>query len=245
MRKILIALIILACAATVKAVEIQLDQVQNKEEKPGMNVGYVDVGELFEEHPMTARLKEEFLKEADKRKQAEKDFHSKITAMEGVVVSSTTEIKQLKQEIENLRKNQTQVLTVPQSQGAVLSSSTSAAPEVAVKSSAPAQMTIANPEQEIKDKLVLISDKEKGIEALKNEIEKSKAALSELRKKDKKELEALENKQSETVMADLYQVIEEVAKEEDLTVIMDKNNILYGKSAKNVTDKVRQRLRGR
>ena len=242
MKKILILLFFLALVPFAGAVEIQLDDVRKSDEKPEMNVGYVDVSALFEEHPMTARFKEDFMKEVDKRKQTEKDEHSKLDALESVLVSSTTEIKQLRQDIENIKKNQNQPQLLPQNsslQASATSQSGAQAPAVSTPS-----ITVS-PAEQIKAKEDLIAGKEKALTIQKIDIEKKKLEISMLKKKHKDELEKLEAKQSEIVMADLDQVIEEVAKEEDLTIVLDKNNILYGKTIKNVTDMVRQRMRGR
>jgi Skp family chaperone for outer membrane proteins len=242
MKKILILLFFLVCVPFAGSVEIQLDKARSTEEKPEMNVGYVDVNALFEEHPMTVRLKEDFLKEADKRKQIEKAERLKLDALENVFVSSTTEVKQLRQDIENIKKNQNQPQFLPQSPSLQVSATNQTrllSPAVSTSS-----ITVS-PEAQIKAKEELIGVKEKAIAALKNDIEKKKLEMSGIKKKHRVELEKLEANQSEMVIADLDQVIEEVAKEENLTVILDKSNILYGKTVKNVTDKVRQRLRGR
>ncbi len=217
-----------------QAADISLDNSPASENKTEVNVGYVDVNVLFKEHPMTAQMKEEFLKEADKRKQNYQDICNRLSVKENMLVSGAAELKQLKLDIENIKKNQTQVLqSTGESQGKTSQGT-------AVDSAKTNDLNDA-----IKKKEMLMAEKEKGMETVKIDIEKEKAEISGLRKKHKEELEKFENKQTEVVMADLYQVIEEVAKEENLSIILDKNNILYGKSAKNVTDKVKRRLQGR
>ena len=123
MKKILALFFFLLFIPFAGAVEIQLESGRNADNKPEMNVGYVDVNALFEEHPLTARLKEEFMKEVDKRKQMEKDEHVKLVFFEGVLLSSATEVRQLRQDIENLKKNQNQPQILPQNQNQYLSSS--------------------------------------------------------------------------------------------------------------------------
>ena len=241
-KKISILLFFLACVPFAAAVQIQLDAVQNADNKAGMNVGYVEVNVLFEEHPMTARLKEEFLKEAEKRRQIDKEEYIKLKALENVFVSTTTEIRELRLDIENIKKNQNQPQILPQNPS-VQVSTTNPKSVQPTTISAPAVTTA--PETQIKAKEELIAGKEKALEAVKIDIEKKKLEILRLKKKHKEELEKLENKEDELVMADLDQVIGEVAKDENLTVILDKSNVLYGNSVKDVTDKVRQRLRGR
>lgn len=235
MKKYTLLFLLLGVLITIsQAADISLNNSPASEDKTEVNVGYVDVNVLFKEHPMTAQMKEEFLKEAEKRKQNYQDICNKLSAKENMLVSSTAELKQLKLDLENIKKNQTQVV---QSSGTNQGKSSQGTAVDSAK--------INDLNDVIKKKEILIAEKEKGMETIRTDIEKEKAEISELRKKHKEELEKFENKQTEIVMADLYQVIEEVAKEENLSIILDKNNILYGKSAKNITDKVKRRLQGR
>ncbi len=144
------------------AIEIQLNNNRNSENKPEMEIGYVDVNSLFSEHPMTARLKQDFLKEAAKRKQDMLEIHRTIKADEGIIISTATEIKTLRLTLESLKQGKTQ------------------------QSSSTETVKKTNYDDEIKNTEISIADKEKAIETLKGDIEKKKANFICLKRKIKK-----------------------------------------------------------
>ncbi|MFC1501395.1 OmpH family outer membrane protein [Elusimicrobiota bacterium] len=188
-----------------------------------LNLGYVDASTLFDEHPMKERLKKTFLDELKKKQKGMDEEKNSISLLESSVSKERDETAKLTSDLEEFRIT---------SQKMIDSSSNTAKIEKKIK-------------DDIKGKEKEISEKEKSIKGIEENIKSKKEGLIALKQNNMEELEKLEKKQTALVLDDLYKVIEDLAKEENITVILDKNNILYGKKLKDFTPKVRQRLKGR
>jgi len=55
----------------------------------------------------------------------------------------------------------------------------------------------------------------------------------------------LEASNTQDVLSDIYKMLEKIAVEENLTIVVDKNNVLYGQASQDLTEKLRDRMRGR
>jgi Skp family chaperone for outer membrane proteins len=97
----------------------------------------------------------------------------------------------------------------------------------------------------IQGKEAAVREKEAAIDGLKKELEQQRASLRLKVRQNKDELSQLEEKQTAEVLADMYELLQKVAKDENVTIIIDKNDILYGQASLDLTDKVRERLQGR
>jgi len=53
----------------------------------------------------------------------------------------------------------------------------------------------------------------------------------------------LESRRSEILLGKIYVGIQDVAREEGISVVVDKNQILFGQKAVDLTDKVLQKLK--
>jgi Skp family chaperone for outer membrane proteins len=100
-------------------------------------------------------------------------------------------------------------------------------------------------DSEKKDKEAQLKEIDKWIENTKKEIEKAQNALITESVKDQDDICKMEEENTNKVLEDIYKVLERVAEDENISLIVDKNQILYGQSAKDLTDKVLERLRGR
>ena len=239
-------LLTLCCMATVRAVEIPLDgRIGTSAEGGGTaSIGYVDIEKIFAEHPMTARVQAEFQAEVEQRKKEISDLERSVADLQRIIVSSTTEVARMRTELETLKTKGLAPATtvqVPLLPGMEVSSSTqqaaSAAPQQK-QSSADMNALVAAKEQEIKEK-------EAGIDALNQESAKKKEEIKQQTKQIKEDLVSLEEKKTITVLNDLYRVLERIATEESITIIIDKNDVLYGQPGQDLTQKVRERLQGR
>ncbi len=57
------------------------------------------------------------------------------------------------------------------------------------------------------------------------------------------ELAAIEKESVTSLLEKIYKVIEKISKEEDITLVIDKNYILYGPQGQDITHKVIERLK--
>jgi len=64
-------------------------------------------------------------------------------------------------------------------------------------------------------------------------------------KATKEDIIKLEADNTKAVLNDIYKMLEKIAVEDNLTIVIDKNNVLYGRASQDLTDKLRDRMRGR
>jgi Skp family chaperone for outer membrane proteins len=216
------------------ALEIPLDRTTPSAGTGGgaVQVGYVDIEKVFAEHPLTRRYRAGFSDEVNKRKKEISEIESQISALEKVIVSSTTEISLLQGEVDSMKAR------LAATELTSLSTAT-------VSGDVPAATAPALTDPAITAKEAAIKAKEAGVESIRGEIAKKRSEIPERIRLTKADLARLEEKQSAEVLADIYYLLEKVASEEGLTIIFDKDNILFGQSAKDVTQKVIDRLQGR
>ncbi|OGS22632.1 MAG: hypothetical protein A2252_03370 [Elusimicrobia bacterium RIFOXYA2_FULL_39_19] len=90
-----------------------------------------------------------------------------------------------------------------------------------------------------------ISEKETEIALIKDAVLKKQQENTSLKKKSDKALKDYEKNRTMALIGELYKIIEELAKEEDISIVIEKSNILYGTGGTDLTDKVLERLRGK
>jgi Skp family chaperone for outer membrane proteins len=203
---------------------------------PG-GIAYLDIEMIFNEHPMTARLKSEFETEVEKKKKELSDIEASMKLTQDIIVSTTTEISKLKTEVEQIRKAIEEAQKPPQT---VLLPGTT----YTVIVPPPASAVKADPVlAEAKEKE--IKDKEAFIEVLKKEYAIKQDELSAATKSNRDELVKLEASNTQAVLNDVYSILAKISVEENITIVVDKNNVLYGQASQDITEKVRDRMRGR
>lgn len=205
----------------------------------GAGIAYVDIELIFNEHPMTGRLKSEFEAVVEKKRAELADGEKAIASLSAIVVSTTTRIDNLRKEVEAMKKALDEKPAQPQT---IMLPGTTYTITVMPMSGAPAVK--ADPE--------IIAAKESEIKTLEEDVEKAKIELSKrreelslLRKKDKDEVVRLEAEHTLSVLNDIYKVLESVSVEENLMIVLDKNNVLYGQAKQDLTPRVLERMRGR
>jgi Skp family chaperone for outer membrane proteins len=215
--------------------------------KETTSIGYVDIEKVFAEHPMKKRLQEEFQADVEKRKKDITDIDKSIGDLEKVIISSTTDVNRAKLELDILRAQVAQQPQSPATTGllpgttASMQQQPSAAASSGTVTGAPPAVNTAV----IQGKEAALKDKETGLTELKKELDKKKDEISLHIKQNKSELAALEEKNTAAVLADIYGILQKVATDEGVTVIIDKNDVLYGQSTRDLTSKVLERLAGR
>ena len=97
----------------------------------------------------------------------------------------------------------------------------------------------------VKSKQDEINNKEKEIEKFKDKIDKAELLLEQDKQKFKQDYEELEKTKTLVIMTDFYKVIENIAKEENIAIVVEKTSILYGITKIDLTETVRERIRNR
>ena len=80
---------------------------------------------------------------------------------------------------------------------------------------------------------------------MKADVAKKKSNIADKLKHNKQELCDLEARQTDEVLQDIYNIVEKIAKELNINVILDRKDVLYGQPYQDLTDKVIERLQGR
>jgi len=244
---------ILSCTEIIFSIEIPIEESVINNNLKGANIAFVDIDAIFAQHPMTKRLKEEFQADAKKRKDEIKRLESEVISSEGIIISSHTQIDALKWQLEILTSTRAvtpSIVTISSNTalpGIIASTSTVNTSSVQI-SSPTAQFTVQASTLPVRstDEIIReIKDKETEIEKLKQETNKKKGLVYKLTIQHKEDLKKLEEAQTTKVLADIYHILEKIAQEDNLTIIVDKNNVLYGLPAQDVTNKVIDMLRGR
>ena len=243
-----IAVFLFCCGTSSEAVTIPLDGAvvngsgQNnttKNSSSGGGIAYVDIELIFNEHPMTARLKGDFETEVEKRKKEFSTIESSMSMIQDVIVSSSAEITKLKAEIVQVKKAIDEKNQAPKTM--ILPGTTNV---VAISPAVSSSTVKADPAVIAIDEEI-IKERESSIAVLKDKYAGKKRELEERTKSNKDELVKLETTNSQAVIEDIYKVLGKIAIEEGLTIVVDKNNVLYGQASLDLTQKVRDRMRGR
>jgi Skp family chaperone for outer membrane proteins len=210
---------VLCAAAPANAIEIPLQTT-----KGGESFGYVDVQKLFEAYPKVLEAKQECIKLKSEKKEEIIKLENEIEALNNDVKESGNKI--------NILKNTTasdQILPAAVSTQAPVSSGTTNAPAAAV---------VPDLDARISSFTAIIAEKTALVEKKSKELDEKKAKVE-------KEVSELEDCKTQLIMADFYSVILDIAKEENISVVVDKSSILYGQPGIDLTDKVLDRLRGK
>jgi Skp family chaperone for outer membrane proteins len=190
-------------------------------------VAYVDMQKVFSEHPLTKRYQDEFKADVEKRKKEIDDLENQIAALNKIIIASTTVLGQAQADIQTLK-------SAPLATGTTAAfGNQQSSPTVCV---APAALAA----------------KQNEAKAMGDDIDKMRQQMKEKREEintkitqGKEELTRLEERQTADVLADLYRIFERISREQNITLIFDKTNILYGRDARDMTTEVLDRLRGR
>lgn len=157
---------------------------------------------------------------------AKKEYEEKKLEKEEELKLKEKEIKELEVEIEKLKEeifNQQMVETTE------LLPKTTVGVQISTQEVTSAELTTK--EMQLKEKTDLLSQKQEEYELSKAEVEKF--------------LKEFEESKTFSIMGDLYVIIEELAKEENIAVVVEKSSILYGLPNIDLTNKVIDRLRGK
>lgn len=264
MRTLPKALLSLCLLAPLPAAAIELSLEENKAERGG--VGFVDMQRLFREYPETARAKEQFEAEVGTRRLEVQRKKAEIADLQAELARLTVERERLLSEaltepppqageppetstpaspglIATLPGIQTSTESVPtpmtvstEPATAPMEVSTEAAGAQPPAAPASAAAQAASAAQRAKDMEGQIAVKQQEIDDLKK-------AFKEFQSGVEKQLLDLEKRRVQILLGRIYDVVQQVAKEEGVGIVVDKTSILYGQQAVDLTDKLVERLK--
>lgn len=259
MKRILLLLSLAVLPLQAHALELLLQE--NRGESG--TIGYVDIDRVFKEYSGTAGAREDFLAEIKKREDA---LNSKKTS----IFTMKAELAKLRQEREfaltlpsllETRRSVAEAAAVEPSTAAVQAPQVSTEPAAAQ----PAQASTAAPAAAVTTGLpgmgidmpginrVPVSHFKFSVSTSVPEIDaaitKKEAAISagetDLRQaqlRAERELLEYESRKSELLLGRIYTALKELAIKEEVSVVVDKRNILYGQNAVDLTGKLLKKL---
>lgn len=212
------------------AVQIPLDHVSVNEDGTQAQgaIGYVDIDRVFREHPQTERSQAEFSAEVDKRRATAAERQKSLDTLIQVRQSSETIRQQAQDQLAAMRSSRDTAVAASGDGTAVQVSSTAVLDIVAVKA---------------KENEIAALDASLAI--MREDIEKLKTEIHAQAEQDRAYLQEWEEKRTNEVLGDLYDILQDIATTEHITIIFDKTNILYGQGARDISDLVRERMKGR
>lgn len=200
-----------------------------------MRIGVVDIEMIFREFPETKR--------------GQKELENELKGAQEQIEVKKKEIEELQKEVDEMHAVEDKTGNLP---GMKLSRDATGQAGVEVSTSTGAALDVEAREsgQEfLKDKKdTKKKEDQKGFEKLykskKELLQKKKDELGKFIKESEANLLAMEERRSREILGKLYRVLEKIAREESLDIILDKNYVLYGQPAIDVTEKLKKRLAG-
>jgi len=207
------------------SVEIPLGKITTSE-KSG-SVGYVDIEKVFSLHPKILTAKLEYNRICA-------ELNEQLYNKKQEIVEMEQKIDELKESIDELKK-QLEVNVSTGSSDVSVSSTTAQQIEVSTMT---AKSDQEKTQKDLDELQKLFVEKSTGIELKKKEYE-------DMEKETETKLFDFEQSNTLGFMGEMYKVLEKIAIENKISVIIDKPSILYGEPGIDFTEEVKNRLRGK
>jgi len=220
-------------------IEISLE---GTEKGKTLSIACVDMEKLYKEYPKVEQSKKEY-------ESLKKEKQTEIEEKEKEIKEIQDEIKKIEQEIEKAKTQTSQqvepVITSTSPETSVLVSTETSSEKLLSTSTETLSEIVTLSTSTAVEQKIDISKLELDLQEKNKLLEEKKVECEELKKKTQIELKEFENSKTMAIMADLYKIIKELAEEENISIVVEKGNVLYGLPNIDITDKVIDRLRGK
>lgn len=268
MLKTLIAALLMAAPMRAQALELLLEE--NRGESG--TIGYVDIDKVFKEYSGTTGAREDFLAEIKKKETALNDRKTAIYTLKAEMAKLRQErefaltlpsLMDTQRSVDEARAQtvqaSTQPVQAPQPSTATASAQPAAAQPV-LQSTAAAALPSGVASLPGMDTIDLpgvskvpinrfkfsvstsVPEIDAAIERKTKELSQKEDELKIFQKQAEKELLEYESRKSELLLGRIYVALKELATKEEVSVVVDKRNILYGQNAVDLTDKLIKKL---
>ncbi|MCX7940792.1 MAG: OmpH family outer membrane protein [Endomicrobia bacterium] len=211
--KILFLFYLIIFASLTFSLEIQTYDVKI------IRIGVVDMDKVLKEHPAVEKAQQDIALYRQNKTAELANIESEIEKLLKEKLTIITEIEQLKTQLENITKSTETVTNVE------ISSDTT---EV---------------EKQIQQLNSSIETKQRNAEQLNRTIEEKKQYLNQKRQELEDEILKMKQKAEVLLYAELYEIIQKIAQQEGLNIIINKSGILYGEPEVDITEKVIKKLK--
>jgi Skp family chaperone for outer membrane proteins len=212
-------------ASAALALEIPVSAASSAEGK-ALRIAYADMELIYNVCPQKARATKEY-------RDAKDAYETAIASITAAIAVRRGETERLQKEIEEFRRETSGGPVVVSTGNQPSDADTSADQLPAPASSdAPPAETVES-----------VYRKELSRKAADTQISELESALEKSRQEMASELSDIEKNCSMDILQTIYKALEQIAVEEELLVIIDKNYILYAPEAYDITSKVIDRLK--
>ncbi len=240
---------------------IELSLEENRAQRG--NIGFVDMQRVFKLYPETLRAKETF---EDAVRQAE----DQVNLRKAEIIRRKGEVERLRNEREALARaippepppapapstapyreaaivGSTSVVTellpgLPL--GTTLAAAVAETPPSAMGPTPPEGSRSPHPEGAPPPGKTELAELDSKLARLSEDLKVQEGSLKDHQDAAEKNLLDLESRKTEILLGKIHRVIQDIARREGISVVVDKNNILYGHDAVDLTEKVLQTLKG-
>ncbi len=182
-----------------------------------IRIAVVDMDKILDSVPQVKSIEEEYFKLKQSKEKEISELQQEIEELIKKRILIQTEISMLETQIQQINKK-------------IFSSTSTVEGET------------ADLEQEVKEKVKqLESDievKRKNLHELEKEVEEKKNLIEEKKRGIEVELKKFKDKKEAEIYGFLYTIIEKIAEEEKINIVIEKSSILYGVPEIDITDKV-------
>lgn len=210
----------------------------------GTSVGFVDMNELFKGYSKVMEAKDEFNKMRESKNKELNETEKKMGTLNSEIRTNEDKIKELRQNLKVLKSS----IQVPVTD-IVVADSTGSVYSVAEVVETPSQPAVASERililKQIGETENLIASQQDTLDNMKEELSAVQKEYSDRKVQNEKELKEFEGNKTLKIMAELYRIIEDLAKEENISIVVEKTSVLYGQPVIDLTEKVKERLRGK
>ena len=261
--KIFFFLFFLAAAGPVAGLELSLEE--NKGESG--TVGYVDIDRVFKEYSGTLNAREEFLGEIKKKEGSVNQRRHEIYALKADIAKLRQE-REFALTLPSLLATQEQMSSATSQAASVAAAPVAASTAAAVNASTAAGVTVSTaaaarpaprnalpgmgidmpgmgrvPLDYFKFSVsTSVPEIDASITAKEADLKQKESAIKLYQRQMEKELLEYEGRRSEILLGRIYTTLKELAVKEEVSVIIDKRNILFGHSAVDMTEKLLKKL---
>ena len=237
MTKLLLRAAVLAAWFSLPAGAVQVSLEENKAERG--TVGYVDMQAIFRAFPETKRAKESF-------EAAVRQAEDQVNLRKSELISLRGELADFKMQRAFMARAPIVAASTAPAAGLPaapsplpaapgIQASTAAATAAALVRASTAAVRAAAPDP--------LADMDKKIAEKSAALDKKEADFKDYQARIEKNLLDLESRKTEYLLGKIYAAVQQAAKDEGVSVVVDKSQILFGPKAVDLTQKVLEKLK--
>ncbi|MDA8132192.1 MAG: OmpH family outer membrane protein [Elusimicrobia bacterium] len=263
MKELLFAALLALPAAKANALELLLEE--NRGESG--TIGYVDIDRVFKEYSGTTGAREDFLAEIKKKEDSLNARKTEIFTLKAEIAKLRQErefaltlpsLMETRRSVAEAAAQAAQAVSTetvslstssPEASTSAVQGAAAPVPSTAVPAGLPGMTGIDMPGvarvpvSHFKFSVsTSVPEIDAAITGKETDLSRKEESLRQAQKQAERELLDYESRKSELLLGRIYVALKELATKEEVSVVVDKRNILYGQHAVDLTDKLMKKL---